>query len=120
MTFASIVDRLHRYAEQLNQLHAVIGTTEMAHQMSVLQQFFSQNLWAVLTQVELPQQQAQWHSATTEIHRHMRLLSVEISFVQLAQQGPIRQQRIRQIEQRLEQLQGFTQVLLNLLPSGLP
>ena len=119
MTFTSVAAALRQYAEQLAQLQAVVGQPEMAARARGVQQFFGQRLWGTITQLELPQRSSQWHAAITEIHRHMRLLAVEVSFAQTAQQGHIRQQRLGQIEQRLEQLQGFTQVLLNLLPDQL-
>ena len=115
MTFAHATETLVHYAEQLTQLQRVTGQKVMAQQANNLQTFFRQNLWPLATQLELPQHQAQWLSATTEIQRHMRLLTVEISFAQAARQGPTRQQRLGQIEHRLEQLQGFTQVMLSLL-----
>ncbi|MEM1238443.1 MAG: heterocyst frequency control protein PatD [Cyanobacteria bacterium P01_H01_bin.26] len=120
MTFTSVAAALRQYAEQLTQLQAVVGQPGMATQAHGVQQFFSQNLWGIITQLQLPQGSSQWHAAVTEIHRHMRLLAVEVSFAQSAQQSHISQQRLGQIEQRLEQLQGFTQVLLGLLPNELP
>lgn len=125
MTFFSPVDELKRYGEYLSQLRTAVGPgedqrqepgpAEMVQRAHALQQFYQQTLWELLTQMELPKQQSQWRSATTEIHRHMRLLAVEISFARSARPGPLRQQRLEQIEQRLEQLQGFTQVLIALL-----
>lgn len=112
MTFVVTSSALRRYQEQLSQLQAVIGQREMVQQAHGVNQFFNQHLWAVLTQSE--QSHPQWQSATTEIHRHMRLLAVEISFAQSARHGQTRQQRLDQIEQRLQQLQGFTTVLIEL------
>ncbi|MEM8613964.1 MAG: heterocyst frequency control protein PatD [Cyanobacteria bacterium P01_H01_bin.105] len=117
MTFATTVDALHGYVEQLAQLQSVVGQPEMSQHASTLQRFFNQTLWLRLVQVELSQHQAQWRSATTELHRHMRLLAVEINFVQSARHSDKRQQRLAQLEQRLQQLQGFAQVLIKLCSS---
>lgn len=115
MTIASAADWTRRYVDMLSHLQAVVGKEEMAALASRLQQFYRQDLWPNLTAVELSEQQAQWNSAMTEIHRHMRLLSVEVKFAQSATNVGTRQQRLAQIEQRLAQLQGFSQVLLTLI-----
>lgn len=115
MTFAHATQTLVHYAEQLTQLQQVTGQEKMTQQAQDLQTFFRQDLWPLATQLELPKHQAQWLSATTEIQRHMRLLTVEVSFAQTARHGPTRQQRLGQIEDRLDQLQGFTQVMISLL-----
>lgn len=120
MTFTRTIEALDHYAEQLAQLKGVTALGMMAEQTKQLQNFFARELWPIVTQLELPQQQSQWHSATTEMHRHMRLLAVEVSFIQAARQEHTRQQRLGQIEHRLGQLQGFTQVMVTLLSDGQP
>ncbi len=112
MTFAASVDILYDYKAQLAQLQAVLGQGEMVQQAKRLQHFFEQTLWPQMTQLGSPQ--PHWRSATTEIHRHMRLLSLEISFFQSARQNQTHRQRLEQVEQRLQQLQGFTHVLITL------
>ena len=114
MTFTTTIAALHEYMECLAKLQSVVNQPELFQQASALQRFFHQTLWTGLTQVELPQHQAQWRSATTEIHRHMRLLAVEVNFVQSARQSDKRQQRLEQLGQRLHQLQGFANVLVGL------
>lgn len=114
MTFADAIEVLHRYLENLAQLKVAVGQETMAEQANTLAAFFNQRIWPIVTRVQLPQGQAQWHSATTELHRHMRLLAVEMSFAQAAYHSYTQQQRLGQIEQRVEQLQGFTQVLIDL------
>lgn len=113
MTFAAPVDDLNIYLEKLVQLKTGLGQNGMAQKADALQQFFKQTLWAQLTQSEF-MQQAQWRSAVTEMHRHMRLLTLEISFAKSAGDGDNRQQRLRQIEQRLGHLQEFAQGLITL------
>ncbi|MEM1251315.1 MAG: heterocyst frequency control protein PatD [Cyanobacteria bacterium P01_H01_bin.21] len=113
MTFTT-VDALHGYVERLNQLQAVIGQDDMAQYANHLQKFFNEILWPLVVDFELTKNQSQWRAAITEAHRHMRLLTVEVSFVRSARNSQTRQQRIVQIEQRLNQLQGFTQALINL------
>lgn len=115
MTFSGPKDSLYWYEKQLNLLQKAIDQEQIIQQAQQLQIFFKQDLWPMLRPLELPQNQSQWHSAMTEMHRHMRLLGIEISFIQAARQGDTRQRRLAQIEQRLADLQGFTQVLLNLL-----
>ena len=112
MTFATVVEILHDYEEQLAQLQAVLGRGEMVQQAKRLQYFFEQTLWSQVTQLEVLQ--PHWQSATTEIHRHMRLLSIEVSFFESARQSQTHKQRLAQVERRLKQLKGFTQVLIAL------
>lgn len=112
MTFAVLVDTLHSYVDQLTQFQALVGKEGMVQQAKTLQYFFNQTLWPQVSQLEFSP--AQWQSATTEMHRHMRLLAVEVSFVQSARHSQTYQQRLVQIEQRLQQLQGFTRVLITL------
>lgn len=57
---------------------------------------------------------SQWLSALTELNRHIRLLAVDISFFRAAQQSDRAQQKLTQIRSRLQQIQGFSQVLLKL------
>ncbi|MGD1853519.1 MAG: heterocyst frequency control protein PatD [Leptolyngbyaceae cyanobacterium] len=116
MTFVGLLDALHHYEGQLTQLQTVVGQEVMTKQVMALQTFFRQDLWPLISQLELPQQ-SQWNSAVTEMHRHMRLLTLETSFAQSARQENTRQQRLETITQRVEQLQGFNQVLLALLSS---
>lgn len=126
MTFSGPIDELKRYEAYLNQLRATLGQDEgqskyqheghrpeVSQQAQALQKFYQQTLWKLLTAAELSQ--PQWRSATTELHRHMRLLAVEVSFARSARQDHLRQQRLVQIGQRLEQLQGFTKVLRALI-----
>lgn len=114
MTFTGVVDSLHIYEKNLAQLQAAVGQEDMLQQAKVLQQFFNQTLWPNINQLELPHSQSRWRSAITEIHRHMRLLAVEVNFAQSARHGQTYQQRLKQISHRLKQLQGFTQVLIAL------
>ncbi|MEM7795650.1 MAG: heterocyst frequency control protein PatD [Cyanobacteria bacterium P01_C01_bin.118] len=115
MTFYGPRDSLDWYKKQLNLLQEAIGQETMVQQAQHLQTFFNQDLWPLISQLELSQHQSQWHAAITEMHRHMRLLSLEISFAKAARQGDTQQQRLAQIEQRLQELRGFTQALLSLL-----
>ncbi|MFG6097709.1 heterocyst frequency control protein PatD [Leptothoe sp. ISB3NOV94-8A] len=113
MTFATVVDDLNAYSAQLAQVKLALGQMEEAAKANILQQFFAQTLWPQLSQTDMLEQ-PQGRAAITEIHRHMRLLMVEVNFVTSASHGDIRQQRLQQMEQRLQQLEGFTQVLINL------
>ncbi|MGD1950284.1 MAG: heterocyst frequency control protein PatD [Leptolyngbyaceae cyanobacterium] len=108
------VEALHGYVDRLNQLQAVMEQDDMAKHANHLQNFFNETLWPLVIDFELTKNQSQWRAAVTELHRHMRLLTVEVSFVRSARNSQTRQQRTVQIEQRLNQLQGFTQALINL------
>ena len=114
MTFIATVDVLHSYTKQLAEFQGGLSQRDALQQAKELQQFFNQTLWPNISRLELSQNQSQWRSAITEIHRHMRLLAVEVNFVRSARQNQTYQQRLDQINHRLEQLQGFTQVLITL------
>lgn len=112
MTFTAVIDSFDDYQKQLFKCQAVINQENICQQLQVLQQIFYQTLWPQVIQADLSQ--SQWRSATTEIHRHMRLLAIEVNFLQSARHTQTYQQRLEQIEQRLQQLHGFTNVLINL------
>lgn len=114
MTLADAIYALHHYVGLLDQLELVLGQGDMVPKANALQQFYHQQLGGILIQLEYPQQTSQWRSAVTEIHRHMRLLAVEVRFAQSAQQQQTSRQRLQQIEQRLKQLKGFARGLLTL------
>ena len=113
MTFTT-VDALYGYLEQLNQLQVATAQGDVTKSANQLQKFFNDILWPLVSDVELTANQSQWRAAITELHRHMRLLNVEVSFVRSTRNSQTRRQRITQLEQRLKQLQGFTQALLKL------
>ncbi|MEM9162770.1 MAG: heterocyst frequency control protein PatD [Cyanobacteria bacterium P01_F01_bin.4] len=55
-------------------------------------------------------------SIITEMHRHLRLLGVDLNFLRAAKQSTTRQQRQQLVEQRLASLKEFSQGLLTLMP----
>ncbi|MEM8805432.1 MAG: heterocyst frequency control protein PatD [Cyanobacteria bacterium P01_G01_bin.38] len=55
-------------------------------------------------------------SIITEMHRHLRLLGVDLNFLRAAKQLSTRQQRQQLVEQRLASLKEFSQGLLTLMP----
>ncbi|MEO1402902.1 MAG: heterocyst frequency control protein PatD [Cyanobacteria bacterium J06635_1] len=55
-------------------------------------------------------------SIITEMHRHLRLLGVDLNFLRAAKQLATQQQRQQLVEQRLASLKEFSQGLLTLMP----
>ncbi|NEQ51574.1 MAG: heterocyst frequency control protein PatD [Leptolyngbya sp. SIO3F4] len=115
MTFTIHLETLNRYEELLAELQGALYKDTMVQHEKKLQNFFCQDYWHIVSQLELSKKRSQWQSAITEIHRHMRLLAVEASFAQAAHHDAIHQQRLKRIEQRLQQLRNFNQVLIHLL-----
>lgn len=114
MALVEIADTVESYSLRLEKLQRLIGEDGFVQQAGELQRF-SQILWKQLTQVELTQQQARWDAVTTELYRDMRLLVLEVTFVQAASSDRKLHHRLEQIRQRIHKLQGFTQALLVLL-----
>jgi len=50
----------------------------------------------------------------TELNKQIRLLSVELTFLQSARQPATRQQRLAQVHDRLDQIQSYCTVLLTI------
>ncbi|MEO0457886.1 MAG: heterocyst frequency control protein PatD [Cyanobacteria bacterium P01_A01_bin.114] len=60
----------------------------------------------------------QWEAGipiVTEMHRHLRLLGVDLNFLRAAKQPTTRRQRLQQVEQRLSSLKEFSQGLRTLI-----
>ncbi len=115
MALREITDIVNVYRQNLENLEALLGKESIVQQASELQQFFNQIVWGKLTQVELLGQQARWNAVTTELYRDMRLLLVEVNFARAASQEQSLQQRLQQIRQRIERLQGLLDVLVALI-----
>ena len=114
MTSPSPESALRRYRACLQQLRSCLGGEAMVSAWQELNNFFQQQLWPLLIQ-RSEQADSAWQAMTTELHRHMRLLGLEIQRGMAARQLPSRQQRQEQIEQRLVHLEQFSQGLMQLL-----
>ncbi|NJL87784.1 MAG: heterocyst frequency control protein PatD [Leptolyngbyaceae cyanobacterium SM1_1_3] len=77
-----------------------------------LQQRFQQQILLLPDDALRAEEQTQLQAYQTEMNRLMRLLAVDISFLQTARQSVKQQQRQAQIQQRLSGLLQFCQALL--------
>jgi hypothetical protein len=53
-----------------------------------------------------------WQQVRTEIHRAIKLLEMDLLFLRSAKQITTKQQRVKTIVSRLEQLSGYWQIIL--------
>jgi len=112
-------ERYRALGQQLEQLQQIAeapdaDAAELARQCQQLEQQFQTDIMA-LTDRELdPQMGAQWQSLQTEMHRMMRLLRTDVTFLQAARQSALRQKRQASIRDRLARLSSYVEALLQL------
>jgi len=107
-TGSTLVQTINAFEQQLLQWQATLNAplspnSALVQSVRALQISFRDTLLPLA----LPQQTP----IVTEMNRHLRLLAVDVTFLQAARQATTRQQRTEQIQSRLQQLPGFTQAL---------
>jgi len=103
---AQIDNLIGDFEQQLLQMQRALTEGEVQiRQVAQLQANFRTQL------LPLAMVQPAQTAILTEINRHLRLLSVDATFLQAARQPQTRQQRIGRIRERIQQLLGFVQAL---------
>ncbi|MEM9907575.1 MAG: heterocyst frequency control protein PatD [Cyanobacteria bacterium P01_D01_bin.44] len=98
---------------QASLAHGVESFGELQTALASLNKLFQTQIRAqVMADIE---QSDSAVSIITEMHRHLRLLGVDLNFLRAAQQSTTRQQRQQRVEQRLISLKEFSQGLLTLI-----
>ncbi|NEQ31692.1 MAG: heterocyst frequency control protein PatD [Leptolyngbya sp. SIO4C5] len=101
---------LRQFAAQVTQPNPDAQTLQI-HFLR-LQQDFQQQILPLADRHLTAAAQTQLQAYQTEMNRLMRLLAVDISFLQAARQSAKQQQRQAQIQQRLMSLNQFCEALL--------
>jgi hypothetical protein len=108
--FQQALEQLRSQVSQA-QIDGVTLRTGFLH----LQQFFQLQIAPLDDDLD-PVEVQRVRSYNTEIHKQLRLLGMDVSFLQAARQSITAQQRQRQMGDRLETLIGYCQALL-VIPS---
>lgn len=77
-----------------------------------LQQLFQQQILSLDSDNLDPSVMSRVQSFLTELNKQMRLLSIDVTFLQASRQSATTQQRLSQIRSRIETLIGYCNALL--------
>ncbi|MGB3513157.1 MAG: heterocyst frequency control protein PatD [Microcoleaceae cyanobacterium] len=99
-----------KLSQLLNQLQQTVAEREtdkiLAHKTEV-QQFFETQI-VILDNSELDRSVASLvQSYLTEIHKQLRLLNMDVTFLQASRNSQTREKRLATISDRLETLRGY-------------
>ena len=109
----TLQNQLLSLRQQVQQAHPDGRTLQQS--FLVAQQGFQQDVLPLLEADWEPAALAQVQPILTEMNRTLRLLGMDVAFLQTARQSMTTQQRQRQMIDRLEQLEGFCQGLLGVM-----
>lgn len=107
--YETFQSRLVQFQTQLAQ--SSLAGTALISTLSQLQQFFQSQILAVEAVTHREQ------SLQVEMNKQLRLLAIDVTFLQAAKQGATRQQRQQQIQERLTLLIQYCKALLETHPS---
>jgi hypothetical protein len=83
-----------------------------------LQALFKEEILTLTKEMIEPSMQSAWQSFQTESHRCLRLLTTDLLFLSSSKSPTTRQQRLSQIETRLDQMIAYGQNLLSSLKTS--
>lgn len=99
---------LQKFRIYLDNLDTEVDLIIMNRQLSVLQEFFNQQ---ILTLKDLP---SQINSLATEIHREIKLLTTDSLFLFTSRQAATKQERLNSIKDRISKLITYSEAVLRL------
>ncbi len=112
--------RYQAFKQALKQLQASLIQLETGLDAELMtnflqvQHFFLQQVITLSPDLLSPALESRVRSCQTEIHKQLRLLGTDFTFLQAAQQATTRNQRQVQIGDRLQTLIGYCDALLQL------
>ncbi|CEJ47941.1 heterocyst frequency control protein PatD [Umezakia ovalisporum] len=111
------LEKYQALATLLEQLHFDLNTTavntpELRKAVAFLQQFFREQI------VPLPDVSSRIQSYQTEISKHLRLLEIDVMFLQGSRQASTAKQRLKTISHRLTTLIQYCQGILEEEPKN--
>jgi hypothetical protein len=111
--------RYQEFSQALEQLQQTAAPTNLdripLHQrFEQVQQLFHQQILCLDTDELAPADIPRVQSYLTEINKQMRLLGMDITFLQAARQSATKEERLVQIGSRIQTLIGYCQAVLKL------
>jgi hypothetical protein len=104
------------FQQELRQLHVLLPKADgvaIANAITQLNQMFQHRLLTLPTEDLEPATAIKVRSYQTEIHKQLQLLRMDTTLLQAARQSVTRQQRQRQIRDRLQILIRYCQTLID-------
>ena len=98
---------------QLRVLQANPDRVALQEASGRVQQLFQERIASLSAEEIDPQIASRWQSIQTETHKQMRLLLMDVKFLQASRQAATSQQRIGQIGDRLQTLINYCNLLLH-------
>ena len=98
---------------QLRVLQANPDRVALQEASGRVQQLFQERIASLSAEQIDPQIASRWQSIQTETHKQMRLLLMDVKFLQASRQATTSQQRIGQIGDRLQTLINYCNLLLH-------
>lgn len=110
--------RYQEFAQALEQMQQTISAannldkSKLNRDVLKLQQFFQQQI------LSLEVEESRIRSYQTEVNKQLRLLSMDIQFLQAARQSQTVEERIKQIFDRLQTLIGYCNAIVQFTVDG--
>ncbi|HAX78429.1 MAG TPA: hypothetical protein DCY88_22030 [Cyanobacteria bacterium UBA11372] len=111
-------DRYQEFSALLAQLQQTVADdnldpTLLRQSFEQLQLFFQQQIISLDSDKLDPSVMSRVQSLLTELNKQMRLLSIDVTFLQASRQSTTTQQRLAQIRSRITTLVSYCNVLLD-------
>ncbi|MBC6478936.1 MAG: heterocyst frequency control protein PatD [Hormoscilla sp. GM7CHS1pb] len=98
--------------QEFKQALEELQVTVSSDRSEGVQRFFQERVASLTADGIDPSLVSRWQSVQTEMHKQMRLLTVDLTFFQASRQLSTREQRQKQIVSRLQTLIGYCEVLV--------
>ncbi len=108
--YAVCMTALQQLRDRLSQADPDLNVIQSDFQQ--LQQVYQQEIFNSSSEASDPAVASRFQLVQTEIHRSLRLLSTDLLFLQSSRQGTTTKQRLKGVCDRLEQLSGLTQAMI--------
>ncbi len=98
--------------QEFKQALEELQVTVSSDRSEGVQRFFQERVASLTADGIDPSLVSRWQSVQTEMHKQMRLLTVDLTFFQASRQLSTIEQRQKQIVSRLQTLIGYCEVLV--------
>jgi len=100
------------FKQALEELQVTVSDGRSDPDLAGIQRFFQERVASLTAEGIDPSLVSRWQSVQTEIHKQMRLLTVDLTFLQASRQLSTREQRQKQIVSRLQTSIDYCQMLV--------
>ncbi|MGK7900520.1 MAG: heterocyst frequency control protein PatD [Hormoscilla sp.] len=100
------------FKQALEEFRETVSSGQENLDWAGIQRFFQERVASLTAEGVDPSLVSRWQSIQTEIHKQMRLLTVDLTFLQASRQLSTREQRQKQIVSRLQTSIDYCQMLV--------